>query len=75
MKTLFKIFLTSLFVVMILASFLIGRLYETKRIEGDISSHPLLAKRIFLSKPNDILVNFEPLRSELKENLEYYDEA
>lgn len=57
----------------IVASFFGGMWYSGVRADADISNHDLLSKRIFLSKPNDILVNFEPMRAELRDELAYYD--
>lgn len=39
----------------------IGRAYQ------EASKHPLLAKRIFIEDPNDIQVNFEPMRKQIKD--------
>lgn len=75
MKIFIRISLLVVVVLALCASFFVGQWYEKQRVDNEISSHPLLAKRIFLSKPNDILVNFEPLRSQLKQDLEYYDDA
>lgn len=55
-------------------SFVVGMWYSGAQVDAQIERHDLLAKRIFLSKPNDILVNFEPMRAELKEELSYYDD-
>lgn len=55
------------------ASFFGGMWYSSFQADKEISGHDLLSKRIFLSKPNDILVNFEPMRAELRKDLAYYD--
>lgn len=55
------------------ASFFGGMWYSSVQTDSKQKAHNLLAKRIFLSKPSDILVNFEPLRAELREELAYYD--
>ena len=60
-------------VIAIVISFLWGMLYSGYRTDAQLSNHDLLAKRIFLSKPNDILVNFELLRADLRKDLAYYD--
>lgn len=60
-------------VAAIVTSFLWGMWYSGYRADVQLASHDLLAKRIFLSKPNDILVNFEPLRADLRKDLAYYD--
>ncbi len=36
--------------------------------------YPLLAKRLFVSNPNDLIINFTPLRSELREYIAAQDE-
>ncbi|HRF28946.1 MAG TPA: hypothetical protein PL051_04930 [Candidatus Saccharibacteria bacterium] len=74
MKVLFRISASVAILALLIGSFFMGQWYQKRQTESEISSHPLLAKRIFLSKPNDILVNFEPLRSQLKEQLKYYDD-
>ncbi len=55
------------------ASFFGGMWYSGVRVDAQIYDHDLLAKRIFLSKPSDTLVNFEPLRADLRNELAYYD--
>jgi len=60
-------------VIVVAASFFGGMWYSGVRADSEISEHDLLSKRIFLSKPNDILVNFEPMRAELRKDLAYYD--
>lgn len=59
--------------VMIVVNFFWGMWYSGYQADLELSSHKLLAKRIFLSKPNDLLVNFEPLRADLRKDLAYYD--
>ncbi len=56
-----------------LISFFGGMWYSSYQADKEISDHDLLSKRIFLSKPNDILVNFEPMRADLRKDLAYYD--
>lgn len=60
-------------IVAIVAGFFGGMWYSGVQTDRQLEEHNLLAKRIFLSRPNDILVNFEPLRAELRNELEYYD--
>jgi len=60
--------------LLIVMSFFVGMWYSNVQAEAEISNHNLLSKRIFLSKPNDILVNFEPMRAELRKELAYYDD-
>lgn len=59
--------------LVVLASFFGGMWFSSYQADKEISDHDLLSKRIFLSKPNDILVNFEPMRAELRKDLAYYD--
>jgi beta-lactamase class A len=61
-------------IVLVIASFFGGMWYSDFRANTQLSSHNLLSKRIFLSRPNDILVNFEPMRAELREELAYYND-
>ncbi|MFZ2494810.1 MAG: serine hydrolase [Candidatus Saccharimonadales bacterium] len=56
-----------------LISFFGGMWYSSYQADKEISDHDLLSKRIFLSKPNDLLVNFEPMRADLRKDLAYYD--
>jgi len=54
-------------------SLLLGYVYllETKE-ERTQNEHPLLAKRILIQRPNDVLINFIPLRKVLREYAESY---
>ena len=70
-KTLLTIFITAIMVGA--GAFFGGVWYSGARMDEQIKTHNLLAKRIFLSKPADILVNFEPLRSKLRDDLSYYN--
>lgn len=66
------IFLVSIALVAIGAYFL-GQTQANTRASAitksynNSSDYPLLAKRIFIDDPNDVQVNFEPLRKEIKE--------
>lgn len=65
-KFLLPIIIGSVAVNILLASALI--LYkENREPEPDQKHYPLLAKRIFLENPNDILLNFTDLRARLNE--------
>lgn len=59
--------------LVVVVSFFGGMWYSEARTDSELADHNLLAKRIFLSEPNDILVNFEPMRAELRKDLAYYD--
>lgn len=59
--------------IAIVSSFFAGQWYSGVRVDEQMASHNLLAKRLFLTQPNDILVNFEPLRATLRTDLAYYD--
>jgi len=55
-------------------AFLAGIWYANERSSQKIKDHPLLARRIFLENPNDTIINFEPLRSKLRQELAHYGE-
>lgn len=73
-----KVGLTVLAVVGILllmgGSFFAGKRYSEQSTTSERQSHPLLAKRLFMENPNDVLVNFEPLRSKIRTELGFYGE-
>jgi len=54
-------------------SFAIGVWYAGVYADNQLDTHNLLAKRIFLSKPSDTLLDFEPLRAQFRKDLAYYD--
>lgn len=55
-------------------SFFAGSWWTHDRINHKPDAYPLLAKRIFVEDPNDTILNFEPLRSKLRDELSYYAE-
>lgn len=60
----FKLALIALSIFSLLVSLLYLKSQVSKAADG---RYPLLAKRIFIEDPDDILVNFSPLRAQLKE--------
>lgn len=59
--------------LVVTVSFIAGMWCMGARTDNQLDTHNLLAKRIFLSKPSDTLLNFEPLRAQLREELAYYE--
>jgi beta-lactamase class A len=59
-------------VLFFVTTIVMGGLYFNSRDNSDKETgmYPLLAKRIFLENPSDVLINFQPLRSKIKEYLD-----
>lgn len=59
-------FLIIVTVFSVCLSMVLGVLYIQNRSRADENSYPLLAKRLFLENPSDVLIDFDPLRKEIK---------
>jgi beta-lactamase class A len=66
--------LSKLLIILCISFLLVNVVWSVKNVQStpdDIakraSSYPLLAKRIFMDNPNDILINFVPLRKSLEQ--------
>lgn len=59
-------------ILFFVTTIVMGGLYFNSRGNSDKETgmYPLLAKRIFLEEPSDVLINFQPLRSKVKEYLD-----
>lgn len=67
-----NIFAVSTIILLIVSIFLSYQLFYLKKDEMPAEAqakYPLLAKRIFQDNPNDIIVNFSPLRTQIKDYL------
>lgn len=62
-------------VVVLGASFLAGNLYSNQKLINLHKKHPFLAKRIFSEDANDSVINFEPLRKKLQNELSHYNDT
>ncbi len=60
-------FLFAAFVVLSVAFNIVAGSSAIGSLVGTNLSYPLLSPRIFVQNPNDIIINFTPLRSELRE--------
>lgn len=49
---------------------LLGALYVNSQRNTDQNKYPLLSKRLFLENPSDVLINFQPLRKDIKDYLD-----
>lgn len=47
----------------------LGVLYGWQQLHKKDDQYPLLAKRLFLENPSDVLINFDPLRKDVKQYL------
>jgi beta-lactamase class A len=67
-----NIFAVSTIILLIVSIFLSYQLFCARKNEMPTEAqdkYPLLAKRIFLENPNDTIVNFSPLRTQIKDYL------
>ncbi|HSE61317.1 MAG TPA: serine hydrolase [Candidatus Saccharimonadales bacterium] len=66
MKRRFLLFTTLFFMAL---SILLGVLYYQSSTKNESTKYPHLAKRLFLEDPNDVLINLEPLRQNVRKYL------
>lgn len=57
-----------------LAASLVLNIYQyATNVDRKSNSYPLLAKRLFVANPNDLIINFTPLRAELRKYIAAQD--
>ncbi|HTE58342.1 MAG TPA: serine hydrolase [Verrucomicrobiae bacterium] len=73
-KKVYKKLILGVVVALLIAglSFFAGSQWAQDRIVHKPDAYPLLAKRLFIEDPSDTIINFEPLRSKLRDELSYY---
>lgn len=63
------------FLLILLVASLAMNIYQyVTSVDRKADNYPLLAKRLFVSNPNDLIINFAPLRAELRKYVTAQDE-